>query len=364
MKLTKKLFSILLAVMMMLTVFVGCETDTTDKPLDDTLDNSINNDNKIEESKGDLKVHYIDVGQADCIYIDMPNGKNVLIDAGNRDDREVIKKYLDGLNVDKIDYFVLTHPHEDHIGSAPDVINNYNVGTVYMPDYTVTTKIFESTITAIKDNKVKAVKAVGGEYIVNENDLKLQILAPNSAEYKETNEYSIVTKLTYKNNSFIFTGDAEKVSEQEMINKGYDLKADVLKVGHHGGRTSTTEEFLKLVSPTYAVIQCGKDNDYGHPHKEVLDRLNRAHVDIYRNDLLGTIVASSDGSKITFDKVVEKNDTATDINKEMSYIGNKNSKVYHTTSCKSLPKQENQVKFKSKSEAEANGYKPCSICNP
>ncbi|WP_427339908.1 lamin tail domain-containing protein, partial [Caloranaerobacter sp. DY30410] len=154
----------------------------------------------------------------------------------------------------------------------------------------------------IKNKGLKITRAKGGLSIIDTDDLKFTIIAPNSEKYDETNEYSIVNKLIYKNTSFIFTGDAEKDSEEEMIKLGYDLKADVLKVGHHGGRTSTNYEFLERVNPKFAVISVGKDNDYGHPHKEVLKRLDKMGIKVFRTDELGTIIATSDGVNIKFNK--------------------------------------------------------------
>jgi competence protein ComEC len=230
-----------------------------------------------------------------------------------------------------------------------------------MPKKSANTKIFEKMLKEIKAKNIKVISAKGGEEIVDTQDLQFLILAPNSDEYDETNEYSIVNRLQYKNTSFLFTGDAEQKSEKEMIKKRMPLKANVLKIGHHGGRTSTTNVFLAQVAPTYAIISAGKDNDYGHPHKEVLERLNKAGVDIFRTDKNGTIQAYSDGNTIRFNckptEIVHKT-------KSNQYIGNKRSKVYHLPDCSSLPKPKNQIIFKSQQEAEKAGFKPCTRCKP
>lgn len=249
-----------------------------------------------------LKVNFIDVGQADCILIQLPDGKTILIDGGNREDSQVIDNYLKSKAVKTIDYLIATHPHEDHIGSLPFIIKNYNIGAIYMPKVTANTKIFEALLTEIKAKGLKINTAAAGLKLIDREDIKLSLLAPNSSKYKEANEYSAVAKLVYKDTSFLFTGDAEAVSEGEMLKANYDLKSDLLKVGHHGGRTSTSLAFLKKVSPKYAVISVGKDNDYGHPHKETLDRLKQIGAQVYRTDELGSIVATSDGNKITIDK--------------------------------------------------------------
>lgn len=311
----------------------------------------------------DFKIHFIDVGQADCIFIQLADGKTILIDGGNKDDAAVIDNYLQSLKVEKIDYLIATHPHEDHIGSLPFIIKNYDIGAVYMPKVTANTKIFEDLLNAIKAKGLKINTAAAGVKLIDSQDTKLSLLAPNGTQYDEANEYSAVAKLVYKNTSFLFTGDAEAVSEKEMLKAGYDVKADLLKVGHHGGRTSTNIDFLRRVAPKYAVISVGKDNDYGHPHKETLDRLQQFGIQVFRTDELGTIVVTSDGSKISIDKKIAAAPIKP-IAADIQYIGNKNSKVFHLPSCKSLPSAENQVKINSREAAIKDGYKPCSICKP
>ncbi len=325
----------------------------------------VSNQNVSNNSYSLLKVHFLDVGQADSILIQFPNGETALIDGGNREDGRFVVEYIEKMGISRINYIIATHPHEDHIGGLPEVIKSFDIGKVYMPNKTSNTRIFKNLLEEIKNKGLKIIQAKGGLSIIDTEDLKFTIIAPNSEKYDETNEYSIVNKLIYKNTSFIFTGDAEKDSEEEMIKLGYNLKADVLKVGHHGGRTSTNYEFLKRVNPKFAVISVGKDNDYGHPHKEVLKRLDKMGIKVFRTDELGTIIATSDGYKINFNKeIVKNNDDATknERDKKIIYIGNKKTKVYHTTTCKSLPKQENRVIFNSKEEAEKAGYRPHKNC--
>ncbi len=211
-------------------------------------------------------------------------------------------------------------------------------------------------------------------------DAKFIILAPNSPNYDNLNNYSIVNKVSFGKTSFLFTGDAEGISENEIINKGFDVKADVLKVGHHGSDTSTTESFLKAVSPKYSIISCGKDNKYGHPDQIVLDRLNKHNIKVYRTDESGTIVITSDGENLTItenvgsirksippkvkseQKTNQKTNTTppeTD-NVEEVYITN-TGKKYHRSSCSSLKKSKIPISLK---KAKSQGYEPCKRCSP
>ncbi|MCG0275582.1 MAG: MBL fold metallo-hydrolase [Thermosediminibacteraceae bacterium] len=249
-------------------------------------------------SRGVLEVNFLDVGQADCIFIIFPEGRTMLVDAGNNDDAETVINYIRKKGVKRIDAVVATHPHEDHIGAMDDVIYNFDIGKVYMPRVTTTTKTFRDFLQALSDKNLKITPVKGGMTITLEEDVDVRILAPNSTSYDELNNYSAVLKITYKNNSFILTGDAEKFSELEMLKKKYDLKADVLKVGHHGSSSSTSTEFLKSVSPRYAVISYAKDNDYGHPHREVLERLRKYNVKVYTTAENGHIMMESDGNTI------------------------------------------------------------------
>ncbi|MCL2517613.1 MAG: MBL fold metallo-hydrolase [Oscillospiraceae bacterium] len=250
--------------------------------------------------EGTIEVHFIDVGQGDSTLIVMPDNKYILIDAGTNKSEKALKRYLDSQSVKDIEYAIFTHPHEDHIGGADMVVDTYNVKNVILPDMTHDTVTFERMINAIDKNNVNMIIAESGDvYTVGEVSFK--ILAPINNSYKNLNDWSVVVRLDYGGTSFMFTGDAEKLVEKEMLNKfpKSEFTCDVLKVGHHGSTTSTSADFLNAVAPIAAVIFCETGNSYGHPHKEIVDLLNDAGVLIYRTDKLGDIVFVADGMNVS-----------------------------------------------------------------
>lgn len=248
----------------------------------------------------DLSVHYIDVGQGDSELIQLPGGRTMLIDAGTNQAEHDLLSYLDSLGISKLDYVIATHPHEDHIGSMDAIVEHYPIGEFYMSKAVTTTKTYKNLLTAIDRKGLSIHTAKAGVIIIDEPDLKAEFLAPNQEKYEDLNNYSAVVKLTYKNRGFLFTGDAEQLSEQEILKNGSDISCDVLKVGHHGSKTSTTTDFLSSAQPEIAVISCGKDNSYGHPHKQTLNKLHKYGTTVYRTDELGTVILDCDG--ITIEK--------------------------------------------------------------
>lgn len=301
----KKLICTILA----LLLFTGCglqkgnHSPTARQPLPGTSQEMAGTPSLPEPAavKGTLKVHFLDVGQADCILVQEPSGKAVLIDAGNNGDAKLVTGYIKAQGITRLD-LVGTHPHEDHIGSMDTVINTFEIGKIYMPRATTTTKTYRDVLTAIKNKGLKVTAAAAGVKMDLGPAAAMEMLAPNASGYGDLNDYSAVIKLVYGTTSFLFTGDAGEESEREMLARKYDLSSDVLKVGHHGSRTATTPAFLKAVAPQVAVISLGKDNEYGHPHKETLDSLAKGKVQVLRTDEEGTIIATSDGQKITFSK--------------------------------------------------------------
>lgn len=264
--------------------------------------------------KNETQVYFLDVGQGDCELIRLKSGQTVLIDAGTGETSARLTDYIKNLGVTRVDLLIATHPHEDHIGGMAQVVRSFPVGKVYMPkiadSQVPTTSVYEKLLTAIQDKGLTVSQASGGDEIYSAGDETMRVFAPNSSKYSGLNSYSVVVKLTCGQKSFLFTGDAEADSEKEMLKKGYDLKSDVLKCGHHGSSTSTSAAFLKAVGPGAAVISCGVDNDYGHPDAAVVARLEKAGVAIYRTDRQGTILARCDGTRIEFStglpSVVEK----------------------------------------------------------
>lgn len=268
--------------------------------LEDVEKNNDNSTQKIETSKvdGNLIVDFIDVGQGDSILI-RQGDHAMLIDGGTSECKDDLLNFLKSENIQKFDYIVGTHPHEDHIGSLDDVINAYDFDTILFPKVTTTTKTFENLVNAVKNKNKKFTTPVSGnEYTLG--DAKFKILAPSSDSYQSLNNYSIVIKLTYGENTFMFTGDAETLSETEMLNSFDDLTADVLKIGHHGSTTSTSKKFLNAVNLKYAVISVGKDNTYNHPTKTTMNKLEELKIPVYRTDEEGTIECVSNGKDITF----------------------------------------------------------------
>ena len=256
--------------------------------------------NKTNSNSNYLTVYFIDVGQGDCILVNV-NGYNLLIDSGPSSARKSLLGYLDKLSISKFDYVIATHPHEDHIGNMDAIIRKYHIGKFLAPKVTASTLTFENMVTALNDKNLKISVISTGSNSINlgkEASIMFYTL-PNTNIYDELNLYSPIIKLTYKNISFLFTGDAELKNEEFLIKNEINLRSHILKIGHHGSSSSTCEAFLNSVNPKVAIISVGSNNKYGHPAASTLNLLKNYHIKVYRTDLLGNIILKSDGSSFS-----------------------------------------------------------------
>lgn len=262
--------------------------------------------------EGELEVYFIDVGQADSALA-LCGGESMLIDGGNADDSNLIAAFLKKHGIDCLDYIVCTHAHEDHCGGLSGALSVSDAKNIMAPEKEADTKVYNNFKKKAEERGVEIEHPKAGDSFAF-GGCVADILGPvNEKKDTSTNNTSIVLKLTYGNTSFLFTGDAEREEEKDIIERGFDLSADVLKVGHHGSSTSTSYTFLREVMPEYAVISCGKGNSYGHPHEETLSRLKDADVKVYRTDMQGDIKAVSDGETVTV--IPSKNADADTLNK-------------------------------------------------
>ena len=256
--------------------------------------------NKTNSNSNYLSVHFIDVGQGDCILINV-NDYNLLIDSGPSTARNDLLNYLDKLDIFKLDYVIATHPHEDHIGNMDALIRKYHIGKFLAPKATASTITFENMVTALNDKNLKiSVISTGSNSINLGKGTSITFYTlPNININDELNLYSPIIKFTYKNISFLFTGDAELENEKFLTDNKINIKSDILKIGHHGSSSSTSEVFLNSVNPKVAIISVGSKNKYGHPAYSTLNLLKNHHIKIYRTDLLGSIIIKSDGSSFS-----------------------------------------------------------------
>ena len=337
-----------------------------------------------------LTVSYIDVGQGDSAFVRLPDGKTLLIDGGEAEYGQTVIDCLEAAGAERIDYLVATHPHSDHIGGLPAVIGRFEIGAVFMPKAQSNTKIFEKLLVSIQDRGVKINTARSGVRLFPDASfsggmLRAEFVAPCGDSYSDLNNYSAVLRLAYGDTAFLFTGDAESISEKEMLSahSSEELRSNVLKVGHHGSGYSSTETFLKAVSPQYAVISCGAGNKYGHPESSALDRLSDTGAAVLRTDQLGTILMSSDGKTVTVDKKsapqqenappasaegADPSHGGADVppssgasaHSDMTVYVTGSGGKYHRDGCQYLSKSKIAI---SLDEARA-GYEPCSKCDP
>ena len=345
-------------------------TDATVPPEEDNNDTTVIPPAELPEDST-FEVHYLDVGQGDCSLV-LCDGHAMLIDGGESSESSKVYAYLKQRGVSHLDYMVATHAHSDHIGGLSGALNYATVDTAFCPVTDYDSKTFDSMVKYLDKRGIGiTVPSAGDEFMLG--SAHVQILGPQK-NYDDPNDTSIVMKVTYGETSFLFTGDAERTAEADILDAGYDLSSTVLKVGHHGSDTSTSYPFLREIMPEYAVIQVGKDNSYGHPTEDTLSRLRDAEVKVYRNDLQGDIVCSSDGKTVSFtttkNESVQTNPTvvvtpeADQLDDAGEYIGNKNSKKFHLPTCKNLPAEKNRIYFDSRQAAVDAGQSPCGNCKP
>lgn len=270
-------------------------------------------------SEQPLQVYYLDVGQGDSQLIRIPGETgyfNMLIDTGEYRYADGLTDCLKGLGVERIDALVCSHPHTDHMGCMARIVQRFDIGAIYMPllpeDRVPTTAAYEKLLDTILEKGLTINQLHEDAIIESPPGSQFQVMSPRvDAGWEGANNYSAVIRLVYGESSFLFTGDAEEDSEEVILEDGYMLRSDVLKCGHHGSSSSTSDSFLEAVDPLYAVISCGEDNRYGHPHHETIEKLDAAGVITYRTDEDGTILAETTGGSITFTAgldSVEEND--------------------------------------------------------
>ncbi|MCM1039260.1 MAG: MBL fold metallo-hydrolase [Ruminococcus sp.] len=377
----KKISKYLIPVIFLLSIFINSLSFTQSTSLAANTD--------------EMQVHFIDVGQGDSTLVTC-GGHAMLIDAGDDFQGTAIQNYLQKQGIKKLDYLILTHPDSDHIGGAPVIITKFSIDKVFVSNYEKDNKTYQKLIQAL-DNKDLGYSTPkpGTQYTLG--TATITILAPD-AEYDNPNDASLALRIKNGNNTFLFTGDAGEDAEKDILASGYDISADVYKVGHHGSKYSTSADFFKAVAPSYAVISCAEGNSYGHPHAETLNTLRINGVKVYRTDEDGTIIATADGRQITFNvpasetwkageptgsqqadtpqskadkgnagaQVVTEEVPKADntVTTEITYVLNTKTMKFHKPSCSSLPTVNRKDTSQSRDSIIAQGYVPCKRCNP
>jgi competence protein ComEC len=331
------------------------------------------------QSPGILRVHYIDVGQGDATFIEFPDDRTMLIDAGDVGYGRTVTDYIRAEGYMSLDYIVATHPHADHIGGMTDVLDAMSVGAVYMPRAVAGTTVYESLLDKIDNKGLRINTARAGVNVLADGSLAVDMLAPNSEKYSDLNDYSAVIMITYGDTKFLFMGDAEILSENEIQG---DIRADVVKAGHHGSNSSSGQGFVDRVNASHVVISVGKGNSYNHPSSAVFKRWENSGASVYRTDINGTVIISSDGMDIMVaysEGVVGSADdpapalpppgTEDPVPAEMTvkWVLNTNTKKIHYPDCRSVPRineSNRAASDKTVTELVSDGFDACGICKP
>ena len=410
----KKVIRLLICIAMTIILTVGCE----DKDIDNTnfnnenqsvnydidvTSNNLTNENKVERStdefdsissiKGECNVWVLDVGQGSSTLVES-DGEYMLIDGGDSDKSSYLVSYLKKKEITNFKYVIATHYDADHLNGVVGALNVFDVENVICPEYTTTTRVYNSFISIMDNKKINRIKPIVGEtYSLGRGEFT--IIAPNSTGYSNVNDYSCGIRFKYNNKSFLVAGDATNISEEEIVNNSIDINSDVYIVNHHGSSGSSSSEFLNKIDPEYAVISAGKGNAYGHPAYKTLEKLNKIGAKIYRTDIEGEIEFSFTEKEIQFNKdSYNKLESGEKINKDSyennqdnklissnegdnrsienessnksdNYVLNKNTKKIHKDDCKSVKQMSdnNKVYFDGTiDEAEAQGYSKCQNC--
>lgn len=375
----RRLWYPLLLFILICIFFTACEQTPTRQS--DSINTDHTNSSNIT---GTMEIHFLDVGQGDCTLIQC-DGQTMLIDAGNNDKANDVRDYLISKGITQLNYVIGTHPDADHVGGLDVVIDTFDCQTIFMPNRTSNTRTYQDVIQSMQmRNETNTTPVVGTTYTLG--SASFTIIAPNSNDYGEnTNDYSIGILLQHGENRFLFTGDAEEHAEQDMMQNGIDLSADVYKAAHHGSRTASTSAFLDAVHPTYAIISCGENNRYGHPHAQTLNEFRARGIQVFRTDEQGTIVATSNGSVIqwnmspsdswqsgepTGSSIISTTQAlAAPANESISttYILNIQTKKFHLPTCHhalNTNTENKQVTTASREQLIQDGYHPCGSCNP
>ena len=410
----KKVIRLLICIAMTIILTVGCE----DKDIDNTnfnnenqsvnydidvTSNNLTNENKVERStdefdsissiKGECNVWVLDVGQGSSTLVES-DGEYMLIDGGDSDKSSYLVSYLKKKEITNFKYVIATHYDADHLNGVVGALNVFDVENVICPEYTTTTRVYNSFISIMDNKKINRIQPIVGEtYSLGRGEFT--IIAPNSTGYSNVNDYSVGIRFKYNNKSFLVAGDATNISEEEIVNNSIDINSDVYIVNHHGSSGSSSSEFLNKIAPEYAVISAGKGNAYGHPAYKTLEKLNKIGAKIYRTDIEGEIEFSFTEKEIQFNKdSYNKLESGEKINKDSyennqdnklissnegdnrsienessnksdNYVLNKNTKKIHKDDCKSVKQMSdnNKVYFDGTiDEAEAQGYSKCQNC--